>query len=1022
MTNSVLILDTIARLRQLTQVDVQSQWRYCFGESTQIGSEGTIADLNAKGHIAWSKGRQVIWLYQTFVLPEHLHHYPLEGLTVRLALTWWAEVAEVYVKGQLVQEGDLFDHSTRVVLGEAVPGKVIEVAIRLVSPGHDDGALMRSRLFYESNYDEIDPGFVADELEVIQSFVEAFELEKIEINLDWEVCDSLQVTRRDRAKFNQSLESLRKSLLPLSSQIKKHTIFLLGHAHLDMAWLWDVEETWKVAERTFTSVLSLQKDFPDLTFCHTTPALYEWIEQNRPEIFAQIQTQVKAGKWEVVGGMWVEPEMNLINGESIARHLLYGQRYCQEKFGEICRVAWLPDTFGFNGQTPQFLKQAGIDYFVTQKLRWNDTTQFPYDWFDWQALDGSQVKSWMSSPIGENIDPIKMANFTWDWVKKTGQPNALWLFGVGDHGGGPTRDMLEIAERWQRSPFFPKLKFTTVFKYLESLESPKDTWNDELYLEFHRGCYTTHADQKKQNRDCETSLYQAELWASLATISIKKSYPKAELENAWKKVLFNQFHDILPGSSISQVFVDANQEWKEADRIISTVKSQSLKAIADQILLPAPPHSQAKAIVVFNSLNWSRSQLITLFEEGDQRWQIYTIEGQKIATESTCHVQSQKTFSLISFLAEVPAIGYRCFWLCPSETTVSQAQIREPYVLENAFLRAAIDPATGNLSSLFDKVAQREVLNGQGNQLQAFRDEGQYWDAWNIDPNYASHPLPQAELVTITNSPQQRQSSIALQRKIGDSIFYEQYSLQPNSAVLKMFTLVDWQERHTLVKAVFPLNLDAEATYEIACGAIQRTTNPTNDRDKAKWEVSALGWADLSEEDYGVSILSDCKQGYDCQPGQIRLTLLRGSKFPDPEADLGLHVFTYAIYPHPGTWQTAQTDRYSREINQPLTVLKLDRPNPEGTQPAIASLLDLRSENLILSAFKQSETNPEEYILRCYECHGQSTELNLHSDLNLSILDEVNLLEDWISPATKLIEPWQIKSFSVKTSQQEDEE
>ncbi|KAM3113613.1 alpha-mannosidase [Phormidesmis sp. 146-33] len=1016
MADSALILDTISRLRQLTQVDVQSQWRCCFDDrlpTSEIG--GAIADLNAKGHVAWSKGRQVVWLYQKFVWPEHLKHYPLEGLTVRLALTWWAEVAEVYVNGQLVQEGDLFDHSARVVLGQVVPRTAVEVAIRLVSPGHDDGALMRSRLIYESNYDEIDPGFVADELEVIQSYIDAFELEQIEINLDWKI--------QDRVQFNESLKALRNSLLPFSFLIKKHTIFLLGHAHLDMAWLWDVEETWKAAERTFTSVLDLQRDFPELTFCHTTPALYDWIEHHRPEIFAQIQTQVKAGKWEVVGGMWVEPEMNLITGESIARHLLYGQHYCQEKFGKICRVAWLPDTFGFNSQTPQFLKQAGIDYFVTQKLRWNDTTQFPDDWFNWQAPDGSQVKSLMSSPIGEAIDPIKMANFTWDWVKKTGQPNSLWLFGVGDHGGGPTRDMLEVAQRWQRSPFFPKLEFTTAIKYLKSLESPKNTWADELYLEFHRGCYTTHADQKKQNRDCETLLYQTELWASLATISTQKLYPKAELEIAWKKVLFNQFHDILPGSSIPQVFVDATRNWKEVDRILSEIKLQSLKAIANQISLPSPPHSEARAIVVFNSLNWQHSQVVTLFEEGDQNWQIYTLEGQEIATESICYSQPQKTFSLTSFLAEVPAIGYRCYWLCPSETNASSNQLKEPYVLENAFLRVAIDSKTGNLSSVFDKGAQREVLNGQGNQLQAFRDEGQYWDAWNIDPNYASHPLPPAELVLIAGSQQRFQSSISLQRKIGRSVFYERYSLEPNSAVLKMFTLVDWQERHVLVKAAFPLNLDADvATYEIACGAIQRTTKPENDRDQAKWEVSAIGWADLSQADYGVSVLSDCKQGYDCQPGQIRLTLLRGSEFPDPEADLGLHTFTYALYPHAGNWQIAQTDRQSRELNQPLTVLKLDRSNPDGTLAAIASLLNLQSKNLILSAFKQSEANPEEYILRCYECHGQPAELNLHSDLGLTIFNEVTLLEEFVSPDSNPIEPWKIKSFSVKTSQKGDRE
>ncbi|MBE9013867.1 alpha-mannosidase, partial [Pseudanabaenaceae cyanobacterium LEGE 13415] len=416
----VLAASFIERLRNLVQQDTIEHWQVCEDCAIEeVPSQlFTKIELNEKRYLVWEKGRKVRWFYQEFVLPDSLNEYPVAGLTLRLALTWWAEFTEVYVNGEKVQEGDLFDHSCRVVLSSnVVPGEKVAVAIRLMSPGHDIGGLMRSRLIYESNYDEIDPGFVADELEVIQSYIDTFELEKLEVGFDWKV--------RDRHAFHQSLESLRTALLPISSKIKQHTIFLLGHAHLDMAWLWDVEETWRAAERTFVSVLNLQKDYPELTFCHTTPALYEWIEQNRPEIFAQIQAQVKAGKWEIVGGMWVEPEMNLINAESIARHLLYGQRYCQEKFGEICRVAWLPDTFGFNWQTPQFLKLARIDYFVTQKLRWNDTTQFPYEWFNWQAPDGSQVRSLMSSPIGESIEPIKMARFAWDWVKKTGQPHAL---------------------------------------------------------------------------------------------------------------------------------------------------------------------------------------------------------------------------------------------------------------------------------------------------------------------------------------------------------------------------------------------------------------------------------------------------------------------------------------------------------------------------------------------------------------------------------------------------------------------
>jgi alpha-mannosidase len=995
----------IERLRKLVQADAIEHWSVCEEDCAieQLPTQTfTKLELNEKRYLVWEKGRKVRWFYQEFILPEDLEGYPLAGLTLRLALTWWAELAEVFVNGQKVQEGDLF-----------VPGEKIAVAIRLVSPGHDIGGLMRSRLIYESNYDEIDPGFVADELEVIQSYIDAFELEKTEFELDWRISA--------REQFNQSLEALRNSLAPFSSRIKKHTIYLLGHAHLDMAWLWDIEETWRAAERTFVSVLNLQKEFPELTFCHTTPALYEWIEKNRPEIFAQIQAQVKAGKWEIVGGMWVEPEMNLINAESIARHLLYGQRYCQEKFGKICRVAWLPDTFGFNWQTPQFLKLAGIDYFVTQKLRWNDTTQFPYEWFNWQAPDGSQVKSLMSSPIGEGIEPIKMANFAWEWVKKTGQPNPLWLFGVGDHGGGPTRDMLELAERWKRSPFFPTLEFITALNYLESLEAPKETWNDELYLEFHRGCYTTHGDQKRFNRDAEAQLYHVEIEAFLSSAVVESNYLKADLEAAWKIVLFNQFHDILPGSSIHEVYQAAFVKHLDFGDILDKV--YGFTKIETQIKSPKLPHPEAQLVVVFNPLNWKRSGIVTadLIKPvlDERQWKICSLNGDNLPVRVEKSWINTGEFWIHGhsfWVNNISSLGYQCFWLCPGEPllfnfhSTSQA---DSFILENEFIRAIVDPETGSLSSIFDKIQHREILSGLGNELQTFEDSGQYWDAWNIDPNYAKHPLESVKLLEINY--QKWQSlipAIEVKRAFRESIFEQWYYLEPDSPILKIYTLANWKERHVLIKAAFPLNLDADfATYEIAGGAIDRTLHPQTPAESAKWEVPALGWMDINDGEYGVSLLSDCKHGYDCQPNQMRLTLLRGSEFPDPEADLGQHEFTYALYPHAGDWRTAQTTRKAYELLQPLQAVTLAYPSEHGTLPPVHSFLDLQSENLILSSLKQSEDNPDEYILRCYECHGEPAELNLEGDFE--IVESLDLLERPIDIPAQ-IQPWQIRTYKIK--------
>src|SRR6476469_2664509 len=627
---------TVEKLRRLSQVEVQSGWRYCDSDSAVSSvniCNRPVAELNGKGHIAWPSGKQVLYLGQQLVIPDNLHGYPVVGLRLLLGLTWWAEDAQIFVNGELVGQGDLFDFADRVLLSSSAnPGDEFLVILRLVSPGHDSGALVRSICLYEAaDSCCFDPGFVAAELEILQNslsqnlesinsqylstetianrprFVKGETLQS-EIDLAMNLIDWSAVC--DREKFDGSLSVLRHNLLgylrAFSGDLDEGTaegaegaeggrreevsevgesgnatsiyigesgdltsiytgkIYLVGHAHLDLAWLWPVPETWEAAKRTFESVLKLQSEFPDLIFCHSTPALYAWMEEHRPDLFAAIKKQVAAGCWEVVGGMWVEPDLNLISAESMVRQVFYGQRYAKEKFGELMRVAWLPDTFGFGWQLPQILRQGGVDYFVTQKLRWNDTTEFPYGAFWWEGLDGTKIFSMMSPPIGESIEAVKMASYAFDWQVKTGLQDALWLPGVGDHGGGPTRDMLEVAKRWKMSPFFPKLEFAKAVDYLSLIESQflpavgessqesdvaesdnqeilrarelsnlsevsaaspaisqlktLPVWKDELYLEFHRGCYTTRADQKRQNRRCEELLYQAELLSSLATI------------------------------------------------------------------------------------------------------------------------------------------------------------------------------------------------------------------------------------------------------------------------------------------------------------------------------------------------------------------------------------------------------------------------------------------------------------------------------------------------------------------------
>ncbi|MDY7016377.1 MAG: alpha-mannosidase, partial [Cyanobacteriota bacterium] len=528
-----------------------------------------------------------------------------------------------------------------------------------------------------------DPGFIADELDVLHRYWQAFELEKLPLLVaELEKIDRHFSSTQDNSYlldvkvFQRDLLNLRTALTSHIASLKQRCVKMLSHAHLDLAWLWEVEETWDVAQRTFESVLALQKDFSDLTFCHTSPALYEWIEKHRPDLFSAIQDAVSRQSWEVLGGMWVEPDVNLVSGESIVRQLLYGQRYTRAKFGNIATVAWLTDSFGFCWQLPQFLKQAGIEYFVTQKLHWNDTTEFPYGAFRWQSPDGTQIFTLMSPPNIAGImdtDPMKIASYAVDWELQTGLQEIFWLPGVGDRGGGPSRDMLEVQERWRQSPFFPRIEFTTARQYLQQIESllqqqerereevsALPVWDDELYLEFHRGCYTTHADQKRYNRRCETVLYQAELWSTLAGIVRRRDgitppvREGCQIETAWKKVLFNQFHDILPGTSIPEVFVRANRDWEDALKVGEEILEEAFGAIASQISLPSPPHPDAEPIVIFNSLNWRRSEVVSLPQNGTD-WEVYNAEGEKLETQ----LAGEK----ILFLArEIPAIGYRLFW------------------------------------------------------------------------------------------------------------------------------------------------------------------------------------------------------------------------------------------------------------------------------------------------------------------------------------------------------------------------
>jgi len=1089
---SATLQKTLNRLRQLNTQDIQNSWQISTQDSAPTDifdnsaatSKSTLgpqfwtkATQNDRQHIAWGKGLQVQWFYQEIAVPTDFDGYPLAGLCLRLALTWWAEDAQIYVDGHLVQSGDLFECFTRICLSEKVsPGQSFGIAIRLVSPGHDDGALVRSHLIYElpDIYLTLEPSFVADELAVLAT-LEPHSQKQIEseiAQLDWASLQRTQGIEDQSSKdvdfdldlwqalstqpnlipavihpFQQSLSQLRRNLNAFSPQIKARTIQCVGHAHLDMAWLWPISETWNAAERTFKSILQLQQAFPELTYTHSSPALFEWIEHNRPDLFSQIKQKVAEGSWSIDAGLWIEPEFNIVSGEAIARHILYAQQYCQKKFGRISKVAWLPDSFGFCWQLPQLLTQGGIDTFATLKLSWNDTTEFPHQLFWWQSPDGSRILSIMLPPIGTDIDPVKMANHAAKWEAETHIPDSLWLPGMGDHGGGPTRDMLEKARRWQRSPFFPKINFTSPDRYIKSLPLPASpqadtakalpTWNDELYLELHRGCYTTHADQKQSNQQCEDLLYQAEVFAAVAQLTTNRPYPKADLDAAWKSLLFNQFHDILPGTSIPEVFVEADHNWQQVREIGQRVLDQSISAIASSITAPAPPHPNAKLIIVFNSLSWPRTIVVNVQQPKSNsfspslKWMVCNTDQQRIPhqTISTGLAQPQLLFSAI----DIPAVGYRCFWLSPDTAQRSyldlhpKADSLEPhateYILENASIRAAIDPNSGQLISLIEKSTHTESLAASANQLQAFRDESGYWDAWNIAADYKEHPIPSPKLLNIrfieTGSVRQR---LRVTYQLNKSTIRQDYILEKDSPILKVENDIDWQETQTLLKVNFPTAISADyATYEIPFGAITRTTRSQTELDEAKWEVPALRWANIENVAGGLSILTQAKHGFDASPNHLRLTLLKSPVWPDPYSDRGLHRFTYAIYPHSHSWQTAQTERVARELNvSPIVHQPSSISCDDLKARSQCSFIQLHNPNLMLAALKLAENSTTDFVLRCYETHGKSAQIEATTSLNITGItrtecQRVNILETPIEKDQHAsIQPWEIASYRIR--------
>jgi alpha-mannosidase len=787
-----------------------------------------------------------------------------------------------------------------------------------------------------------------------------------------------------RAEFTAQLASM-ADRFPAEGKV-----WLTGHAHLDLAWLWPIEETRRKARRTFQSVVGLMASYPELHFNQSSAQVYWWIEQEDPGLFESIRTLVREGRWDVVGGMWVEPDGNLPAGESWVRQLLFGQRYFQSRFEQGAQVAWLPDSFGFNGNLPQLLLSAGIPYFFTHKLTWNERNPFPYDLYWWEGIDGSRVlaHSFTNPENGYNADVTAYeVGETWRRFRgKSFHDCTLLAFGHGDGGGGPTAEMLERFRRFRDFPGLPNLQTGRVAQFYEKIVTDAlPVWVGEKYLEYHRATFTTQGRVKLLHRQLEHALIEAETAATLAKLGRQEPYPEEALRRLWQILLLNEFHDILPGSSIHTVYETAQRQLAAA--------LEECTDLRDAALFSGEGNREQEPSTDLEGLIWNlqaddRPLLAEITADVHGPLRVIDAGEKEVATQ---RLDSGRILIWVDEV-RVPALGALPLRSLPGEAAPIRSSIQaDPVALESDLLRLKVN-SDGTLGSLFDKEFGREILAGRGNQLWLFTDIPRQFDAWDIDASYGDEgveicgdSLPEC----VETGP--LRGAIRVRRRYEQIEITQDYRLTRGSRLVEIRTGVRWHGRRQFLRAVFPLDIRTHETWaETAFGAVARPTHRNTPWDEARFEMPMHRWADLSEPNYGVSLLNIGKYGYDVKGNVLGISLLRSAIYPDPYADEGDHEFVYAIFPHAGTWRNG-TVQAARRLHSPLRFAS-------ARNPAIqSSLLRLHGDPIELAALKKAEDS-NGIILRLYEPHGIRAKTTVETALALKSASVVTILEKTDQP------------------------
>lgn len=812
----------------------------------------------------------------------------------------------------------------------------------------------------------------------------------------------------DRSAAQRCRKMLREAL-EVGQPSPYHVLTPVGHAHLDTAWLWPLEITRKKMAHTTATQLALMQEYPEHHFVHSQAAQYEWLEDEYPGLFEQLKRMVRRGQWEPLGSMWVEADTNLSGGEALVRQFLYGKRYFRSRFGMETEDMWLPDVFGYSAALPQILQQCGIRYFLTQKISWNQFNQFPHTTFWWEGIDGSRVfahfppaDTYTGDASPEQLRKHLKGN------KDAGRcDRGLYVFGFGDGGGGPTREQLEFLRRAEWMPGMPSIRRTSALEFFrEAEENSRDlpVWVGELYFELHRGTYTTQAHTKRMNRLCEFLLRDAEALCCLSP-GFPHDYPQSELEKLWKTVLLNQFHDILPGSSIKEVYDEAARHYAEVRKHLEALIESRMKEVASKLACEV-----ARPVALFHFAG--------VQSEGSIPWKGRGAPKSLVCGGEVVPTQVTDDFGERKLIFQVPeaALGAVAVGSLEARPAPHLPRRRaKPRRLESDEWTVRFD-RYGNIRSVRSVEDGTEyVADGElANVFQLFRDQPLFWDAWDVDAFAFEQcePLLKSERFEVVEEGPVR-CAVMVERRFRNSRILQRISLGPTPGI-RFDTLVDWYEDERMLKVAFPVNVrSTSARFEIQFGNVERPTHRNTSWDVARFEVCAQKWVDVSEGDIGVALLNDGKYGHDVLGNVLRLTLLRSPMAPDPAADRGRHRFSYVLLPHFGPYNWAGVVQAAYALNAPVHAALVEPHEGSGHR---VPLVWCEDRNIVVESVKKAEDS-NSVIVRLYECHGARGKSELLSARRISGAERTNLLEERVGDVAATHEgvEFEYKPFEIIT-------